>query len=178
MQHSFATLKGEKTISTLSKRLFVIEGSGQKEALRIAEAALLRANPHLRRAGAFRSGRTVIVPADTGLKTTDRVKTRAHGAGGALDDTAVRLKLASELIQDEFESGKGASEKTLERLSDRGFVAKLREAVPESAKIIPQTKKSIKASVEANAKTKERYAKAFEKAQADIDRLRKVAQPK
>lgn len=177
MANSYATLKGERTIGTLAKRLFEIGGARQAEAQRIAEAALLRANPYLARAEAFRSGRVVIVPAGTGLKTTDRVTKTKGGAGGALDDTAIRLKLASQLLEDEIESNAKASEKTLKQLGERKFAAKLRKAAPESAKIIPQTKKSIKERVKATEELKERYAKAFEAAQAEIERLRKLTQP-
>ena len=174
MPNSYATLKGERTISRLAKRLFDIDGDGRTEALRIAEAALLRANPHLTRAEAFRSGRIVIVPGDTGLKTTDPVIKAKGGVGGALDDTAIRLKLASQLLEDEIESDAEASEKTLKQLGERQFVAKLKKAVPESAKIIPRTRKSIEERVKATVKLKERYTNAFETAQAEIERLKKL----
>ncbi len=174
MPSSYATLKGERTISTLAKRLFDIDGDRRPGALRIAEAALLRANPQLKRAEAFRSGRIIIVPEDTGLKTTDRVIKPKGGVGGALDDTAIRLKLASQLLENEIESDTKTSEKTLKQLGERQFIAKLKKAVPESAKVIPQTRKSIKERVKANATVKERYAKAFETAQAEIERLKKL----
>ena len=175
MPNSYATLKSERTISTLAKHLFDIDGDGRTEALRIAEAALLHANPQLTRAEGFRSGRIVIVPTDTGIKTTDRVKKAKGGIGGALDDAAIRFKLASQLMEDEMESDAKASEKTLEHLGDGQFLEKLERAAPEIANIIPRTRKSIEMRVEATKKLKERYAKAFETAQAEIERLKKLA---
>jgi hypothetical protein len=174
MPNSYATLKRERTISTLAKSLFDIEGAGRTDALRVAEAALLRANPSLAHADAFRSGRIIIVPTDTGLKTTDRVTKAKGGVGGALDDTSIRLRMASQLLENEIESNAKASEKTLKQLNERQFLSKMKKAAPESEMIIPQTRKSIKECVKTAEVIKVRYTNAIETALAEIERLTKM----
>ncbi len=175
MQRSFATLKNERTIGTLAKRIFDIEGATGSEAQKIAEAALLRANPNLAKPDGFKSGRIILVPADTGLKTTDRVTTPRGGVEGALEDTAMRLKLTAQFLEDEMEKDSKETEQTLAQLGDNQFVAKLRKAVPEGTKLVHKTRKSIGERVEANNKVRESYAAALKKATDELERLKALA---
>ena len=43
----FAVSKGEKELSELTARIFEIKGRGAAETAKKAEAALLKANPHI-----------------------------------------------------------------------------------------------------------------------------------
>lgn len=175
MQRSFATVRNEKTIETLARCLFDIQGTGTTEAQKIAEAALLRANPGLAEAGGFRSGRIIVVPTDTGLKPTDRVTAPKGDLEGALEDTAMRLKLAGQFLDDELEKEADEAEKTLTQLDDNKFVSQLRKAVPESARLIPKTRTSIQERTESNAKVKAQYGKALEQAATELERLMALA---
>ncbi len=175
MQRSFATVKSERTIATLAKRLFDIQGASASEAQKIAEAALLRANPELVGAGGFKPGRIVVVPSDTGLKPTDRVTAPEGGVEGALADTAIRLKLAGQLLDDELEKDAAKAEKSLSQLADDEFVAQLRKAAPEGARLIPDIRKAIEDRTASNARVKAQFASALEQGSKELERLMTLA---
>lgn len=178
MATAIARLEREKSIATLAKRLYVIEGDNAAEAQKRAERALLRANPSLSNRKAFRSGRAVIVPADIGLATRERVAKPTADLAGALEETGIRFELAAQSLEEQFESASAADKATMERLNDKKLVADMRAALPESPKILARVSATIKERGAANAKIQGRYEKSFAQAFAELDRLKKLAEKK
>lgn len=175
MATAIARLEREKSISTLAKRLYVIEGDNAAEAQKRAERALLRANPSLSNRKAFRAGRAVIVPADIGLATRERVSKPTADLPGALEETGMRFELAAQSLEEQFEKAAAADKETMERLNDKKLVADLRAALPESPKILAKASAAIKERGPAASQIRGRYKKAFAQAFAELDRLKELA---
>lgn len=175
MATAIARLEREKSLSTLAKRLYVIEGESAAADQKRAERALLRANPGLSSRRAFRAGRTIVVPSDVGLATRERVSKPTTDLTGTLEETGTRLELAARLLEDQFERASASDKETMERLSDRKLVADLRAALPESPKILARASAAVKERGSLNAASSKRYEKAFEQAFAELDRLKKLA---
>jgi len=66
-----ATLRGEESVADLARRLFRISGPGAEARAREAEAALLRANPHLRELARAPEGTVIVVPEVPGTNPTE-----------------------------------------------------------------------------------------------------------
>lgn len=176
MADTIAKLGRDRSLSTLARRLFVIEGPDTERKLKHAEAALLRANPHLATPEGFVAGRTVIVPGDIGLAPTDRVMRPAKSAGGLLDETGTRLEAAGAALAQRFRSGAEKDEAALGRLGDRTFLQKLRRALPESAGLLRETGETIAGRAENDRARAESFAQAIEDAQAELAGLRALAE--
>jgi hypothetical protein len=58
----FAISKGEKELAELTTRLYDIKGRGAAEAAKKAEAALLKANPHISDLSKIREGTLIVIP--------------------------------------------------------------------------------------------------------------------
>lgn len=174
MANAFAKLENEKSISTLAKRLFVIEGPGKAEAQRQAERAILKANPRLADPQSFRPGAVVIVPAGLDLKPTDRVVAIKADTKGTLDQATVRLQVGDELMTERFAAAAETGGKTIDQLGDRTFAAELKKVLPEAKGLVAQATKATKARLDAAGETRNRFAKAFEDAQAQVEKLRKL----
>lgn len=175
MPTSLARLGREKKMSTLAKRIFVIEGPNSRELQRRAERALLRANPSLADPESFKPGAVILVPSGTGLVTTDRVSVVSADVNGALEETSIRIQMSAQLVQDSFARSAEDDEKTIALLGDRSFGAKLRKALPEGAEIIAQTAKTLKETTAANQKNRAQFDQAFKMALEEIDQLKRLA---
>ncbi len=175
MATAIARLEREKSISTLAKRLYVIDGDNAAEKQKRAERALLRANPGLSNRRAFRVGRAVVVPADVGLATRDRVSKPAADLEGVLEETGMRFELAAQSLEEQFDTALTSDKETMERLNDKKLVADLRAALPESPKILAKVSAAVKEREGMTAQTRGRYNKAFAKAFSELDRLKELA---
>lgn len=140
MPTHIATLGRERSIATLARRLYQFKGRGSNEMLRRAQAALIAANPRLSKAEGFRSGDQIVVPAVAGLKLTKEVKTSAARGEGLATESSLRLQALSSRIEDSFHRASKKRQETLQRLTDRQFVAQARAALPESAKHIAEAR--------------------------------------
>lgn len=176
MADTIAKLGRERSLSTLAKRLFVIEGPDAERKLKHAEAALLRANPDLATADGFASGRTVIVPGTIGLAATDRVAQPNESAAGLFDEMELRLQGAGAALATRIAEAGRAVETALERVSDRRFAQKLRRALPESTEILAETRETLKQRGEAEKARAATFAKAIEDAQTELVKLRALAE--
>jgi hypothetical protein len=71
---NIAVSKGEKTISTLAKRLFAEASKGSsKTSQKEMEAALLRLNPHLKRMDKLKKGTPILVPEEFRLAPNESI---------------------------------------------------------------------------------------------------------
>ncbi|WP_282606168.1 hypothetical protein [Pelagibius sp. Alg239-R121] len=175
MAAAVAKLGREKSISTLAQRVYVIEGRNNTDAQRRAERALLRANPSLSDKKAFRTGRVIIVPSDVGLATTERVTKTTADLDGALDETKLRMELAAQMLEEQFERSGASDKATTDRLADKALIKQVRTAIPGSTKILAKTAAAVKDRTAKSSQRKSRYDKAFKQAFTEIDRLKKLA---
>lgn len=175
MPTSVARLGREKRIETLAKNLFVIDGPDKAGKLRRAERALLKANPHLATEAGFTSGAAVIVPSLRGLRKSDRVSTTVADLDGLLADAAARFDACATVIGIGFTESAKRNNESLARLSDRKFVDTARKAVKESAKLIASAREHLKQESETSDARRAPLDDAVKRAQADIDRLSKLA---
>lgn len=140
MPTKIATLGRERTIATLARRLYKIEGRGRTDLQRRAEAALIAANPRLSRAEGFHAGRQIVVPAVSGLTHTEEVSTADADGKGLMGETALRLQALGSQIEDSFSRAFETRQKVLKHLDDARFVSEARAALPESRKLLSRTK--------------------------------------
>jgi hypothetical protein len=175
MPTRIATLGRERTVATLARRLYTIEGEDKAELQRRAEAALLRANPRLASGEGFRSGGRVVVPAVIGLKRTDEVTTASEPSADALNsEMALRLRALGSRIEDSFSRDRQAREKTTERIGARDFKAEARKALPESAKVIDQTLDRLKQAESETKVVEERLAGAVGSALEGLEAIEQL----
>jgi hypothetical protein len=170
-----ARISRERTLSTLVRNLFVFEGPGAAEQARRAEAALLRANPHLADRENFAAGTVVAIPSDIGLKRTDRVAVRTEGIGGLLSESAERLDLLLALARDRLKAEATDAKSYLERLEDDKFRRAVTSQSPDGAKLLEEARKAQGERAETVDARIKALAEATEVAQAEIKRLMDLA---
>jgi hypothetical protein len=170
-----ARISRERTLSTLVRNLFVIEGPDAADQARRAEAALLRANPHLADRENFAAGTVVAIPSDIRLKRTERVAVRTEGIGGLLSESAERLDLLIALARDRLKAEATEAKAYLAQIDDDKFRRAVTSQSTDGEKLIEAARKTQgerAETVEARLKT---LAEAAEGAQAEIKRLMELA---
>jgi hypothetical protein len=170
-----ATLKRERDVSDLARRLCRIEGPGSAELQRRAEAALIAANPRLSSAEGFSSGGRIIVTAVPGLTRTDEVSTADPDDKGLTTETALRLQALGSRLEDGSRRAAEKRREVLERLGDREFVAAARAALPESVEQIAKARDRLKREEEQAGAVLERFRKALDAASEGLKVLDKLA---
>jgi hypothetical protein len=178
MARAIARIGREKRIRTLAQNLYVIEGANKAADLRRAERALLRENPALADAAAFRPGAAVLVPADLGLATSDRVEKPRPDLDGLLLEATVRLQMSETVLREGFARSREGAKLGLERLQDQRFVRALAKAAPATAKLVPSAHKNLEEQMAEAEKREAEVAEAIRAAIADIDHLRRLARKK
>ena len=94
----FAVSKGETELSELTARIFDIKGRGAAEAAKKAEAALLKANPHIADLTKIPEGTLIVIP---DLTDNPPVKgTQTAAPGGDLEEP---LKLSLKELKTRIE---------------------------------------------------------------------------
>ena len=174
MLQGIARIGREKTIRTLAERLFVIEGANKAANLRMAERALLRANPSLARKDGFRAGAVVIVPSGLGLATRPRVQRPASDLEGVLLQTTERLHMSEAVARNGFAKSRQAADEAVGKLKDRAFLGRLKKASPEASKLASTAVKNIELRRAENDKREGDVTKAIEQAISEIDKLQRL----
>jgi hypothetical protein len=136
MPTRIAKLGRERTVATLARRVYQIEGRGDPEVMRRAEAKLLAANPRLATAEGFSSGASIVVPFVRGLRRAESVTDAEVSGSGLSAEIGARLEAMRSRIDDAFRKSADNRKETLDRLSNRQFVAEARRALPQSAEFI------------------------------------------
>lgn len=93
--------QGERQLSDLARRLFEIKGAKAKELTKEAEAALLRANPHLKDLKHVPEGTVLVVPDVPGVSPSREAAGLDIGTGQLADE----LRRVREAAQKAMESG-------------------------------------------------------------------------
>jgi hypothetical protein len=170
-----ARISRERTLSTLVRNLFVIEGLDAADKTRRAEAALLRANPHLADRENFAAGTVVAVPSDIGLKRTERVAARTEGLGGLLSESAERLDLLLALARDRLKAETVEAKDYLARIDDTRFRRAVASQSPDGEKLLEAARKAQGERAETVDARLKALAEATDGAQAEIKRLMELA---
>lgn len=175
MPTTIATLGRERTVATLARRLYRIEGRGSTDLQRRAEAALIAANPRLASAEGFRSGDRVVVPAVSGLeRSTDEISAAPVDRRGLNVETALRLEALGSRIQDRFRHAAEERRRMLERLDDPQFVAEARKALPASVDLIAKTGERLKREEQQDTERGDKLLKAVAGALESLEALEKL----
>lgn len=142
----FAVSKGETELSELTARLFDIKGRGAAATAKSAEAALLKANPHITDLSKIPEGTLIVIP-----DLPDNPPVRAPQTAGIGPELGERLKLAlKELagtIDRSASSEEAAVAATNEALKNRelkDFATQLPEAREQLAKVAESVKNQMK----------------------------------
>jgi hypothetical protein len=170
MPMTIARITRERTLGTLVKNLFVIEGPNAGHEAKRAEAALLRANPHLADRDAFQAGAVIVIPADIALKRTERVAARTSGLGSLLSESAERLDVVLALAQDRLKREAAEARLYLERLGDDAFRRAVSQS-PSGQRVLAEAEEVQKVRLEATETRAKALATAAEAAQAEIKKL-------
>jgi len=175
MPTTVATLGRERTLSTLARRVYQIEGRGSAELQRRAEAALLRANPRLSSAEGFRAGDKIVVPAVPGLeRSRDEISAAPVDRNGLNAETALRLEALGSRIQDRFRLAADERRRALERLDDDAFVAEARQALPSSIDLLAKTRERLKREEQQDTERSDALLKGVASALDSLKALEKV----
>ena len=168
MPIKFATVNRERTLAGLARSIFGIKN--EPELQRRAEAALIKANPHLANAGRLQAGSTVVVPDVPGLSATDGVR---------------RLPILPPLIEDNHGERLSRLAKVTERLVDiaaqdgelrrgelkkRDFAAALARTHPDLREQVPQIAEATSAHAELLVLRAKQLHEAVMRVQADHER--------
>jgi len=174
MAKGIARIGREKTARTLAERLFDVSGADRQKKLRIAEKALVRANPNLKAKEGFSAGGVVVVP-DIGLPPKETVERPAADLDGALREAAGRLQQVSAAARQAFAQSAEETRNALALLKDEKVLKQLTTEAPEARELAAEARKSL---TKRDAEDKDRQA-AFDSAVRDavkeIDALRRLA---
>jgi len=160
----FAVSKGEKELSELTARIFDIKGRGAAEAAKKAEAALLKANPHLTDLTKIREGTLIVIP---DLTDNPPVKgTQTAALSGELEEP---LKLSLKELGGAFtrsanyeESAATAANELLKSREIKEFVGQSPDAKEQVGKLSEALKNQAKEAKANAAAQKEALAQLQE----------------
>lgn len=181
MPTKIATLGRERTIATLARRLYRIEGRGSTDLQHRAEAALIAANPRLSSAGGFHAGRRIVVPTLSGLTHTEDVSTADADGKGLMGETALRLQALGSQIEDSFSRASETRREALKHMDNTKFVTEARAALPESTTLLSRTKERLSREdeqVEAKSKVFRQAVSAALEGVKALDELSRRTGPK
>lgn len=137
-----ATVKGERNLSELAGRLFQFKGPRAKALAKEAEAALLRANPHLRDLDKVAKGTIIVVPEVADVKPAEEAQPVGGGemvgeVRRALGDIRSTLGTAAARHAEEANAGlKLLQSRELKALAEKVPALKERlEKMAEAAKL-------------------------------------------
>lgn len=175
MPTTIATLGRERTVATLARRLYQLEGRGNAELQRSAEAALIAANPRLSSAEGFRNGAQIVVPAVTGLQVSDAVTTPQADDSGLSNEATLRLQALGSRIEDSFSRAAAQRKKLAEKLADPGFAKQARAALAESLDHIDRARERLEKEEEQAAEQSQQLQAAVNSAIENIKLLDELA---
>lgn len=136
MTTRIAKLGRERTIATLVRRVYEIADGTPPEILRRAEAKVLAANPRLAFPDGFTSGASIVVPPVPGLRRVGTDGAAGASGEGIVTEMTARFEAMQIRMDGAFRTSAATRAETLERISDRSFVAEARRALPESVEFI------------------------------------------
>lgn len=174
MPTMIAKLGREKTIASLAKRMYAIEGRNAAKMQRQAEKALLAANPRLSKKEGFRVGAAISIPRITGLKVKGEVEEAKADGAGVVEESSLRLQLLASRIEDGFRTSLDRQEEALEKMADRRFVAQALKALPDNRKILASAAKHLKERAAKDQEEAKRFETVLKQAQDSLAALNEL----
>lgn len=171
MPLKLATIGRQRSLSGLAKSLFALDAS--PELRERAEAALVKANPHLAEAGGLVAGATVVVPDVAGLTVTGEVRKTPLGASSLPDRSAERLVALATASERLIAAIEEVAKADLTTLKKRDFVAAFESTHPELKADLPKITEGVSAEAERASLRGKQLLDAMKRAQADEERLQK-----
>ena len=171
MPVKLVTVKRVSTVSGLAKSIFGLRN--EPELQRQAEAALLRANPHLAGDTRLASGSTVVVPEVPGLSTTDdarRLPIRPAPVDDLDRERLAKLAKATERLA-VIAAQDGETQRA--ELKKRDFTAALARTHPDLREKLPGIAEAVSAHTELLVLRAKQFHNAVLRAQEDQERRRK-----
>jgi hypothetical protein len=166
---NFAASKGERNLSDLARRLFDIKGPRAAELTKQAQAALLRANPHLQDLAKVPEGTLIVVPDVPGVQPV------ATGPMSAVSSQVVSqlrqaLAGASAAIQRSVSAEKQAADTIANIVSSsdfKGLVKQQPDLKGHISEIVADTKARLK-DAEALSASQTKSLKELEQALSEL----------
>jgi len=161
------TVKGEKKVSELVSRAY---GNLKMADAKRAEAAILRANPHLENLRALPRGTVVVVPAVPGVRaaaTSDSEIPTADAIREIRGSVDVYQKKLNEALSNE----RAAVTALGELLKSKELKAAMRES-PDAAKYVERATAAAKSRA-GEVDVRAGFVKGLSKARADLEELAK-----
>ena len=175
MPTMIAKLGREKSITTLAKRLYAIEGRNAAKMQRQAEKALLAANPRLSKKEGFRIGAAINVPRITGLKVKGDVEEAKADGSGVVAESSLRLQLLASRIEDGFRTSMDRQEQALEKLGDRQFIAQALKALPDNRRLLASAADRLKEQSVKDQEEAKRFETVLKQAQDSLAALQDLS---
>lgn len=180
MSTTIAKLGRERSLATLARKVFQIEGSRRTEMQRQAEKALLRANPRLATAEGFRSGATIVVPSVKGIRLKDTVATAQSNASGLADEISLRLQACDGRIEEQFFLSEKRTKEMLAQMDTEQFRRALHSTQLEddgaiAENIVAKARDRLEEKITENEEKSARLQSAVKDALEHIKMLQQLA---
>lgn len=173
MAATVARIGRERSLSRLVKSVYNIKGRGAPERRRLAEAALLRANPQLARKAAFQPGAMVVVPDLRDEDLADDLKEMESAPGEALERLGRAISDVSKRAKTAFEAAEKMSEETLANLDSDELKRAVEKATPDLAEQLGKVKAVAQARQAADKDRATQVSRTLKQARKDLKALRK-----
>lgn len=164
------TIGRHRTLSGLARAVFDLGNSPLTEAE--AEAALLRANPHLADASGFVRGDPVVVPDLPGAKVTAEADPARAGIGLAAGPIVDQFDALAAFADKAIDESVKAARENLAAVTDRTLLATVRKFRPDILPRLQEIEVAANADVEALANRTALLRKALAQAGEDLKPLR------
>ncbi|MEH6404983.1 MAG: hypothetical protein V7750_16520 [Sneathiella sp.] len=140
----------------------------------MAEAAILRVNPHLKKASGFKSGATVIIPGDIKLKPKDQPEQTDPSLSGVLKNAEDRLQLSMTEIEVAYAKSNAEIKTSVSVLKNRRFRQTAAKQSKNGAKLITSALKNQTQEQEINKKREQEFIQIIKDNMDEIEKLRKL----
>ncbi len=173
MAATVARIGREKSLGRLVKSVYNIKGRGAPERRRLAEAALLRANPQLAREAAFQPGAMVVVPDLRDEDLADDLKDVQNAPDEALERLGAAISDVSRRAKSAFEAAAKSSEETLANLDSDELKGVVSKTAPDLAEQLGKVKATAEARQAANKDRASQVSSLLKQARKDLKAMRR-----
>ena len=142
----FAVTKGENELSELVSRLFNIKGRSAEATMKNAEAALLKANPHLTKINKLPEGTLIVIPDVPGTPSTRTAQTSAIGADLEAEARSALKQLGDVIVRsaDDIEKVATATQDAIKNRELKELAAQFPEVRAQIDKTTEAVKNQLK----------------------------------
>lgn len=171
MPITLATVKRQRTVAGLAKSIFGLKNEPELQAR--AEAALIRANPHLSGEGRLTAGATIVVPEVPGLRVSGDAEIAPPPLSLIDEIDSERLARLSKITERLPEIAAQDGDAARAELRNREFIAALGRSHPELRQRLPQITDAVSTDAELMVSRAKQLHDAVQKVQADQARQKR-----